>query len=147
MTQLQFRRWRRLSLRLISAYRITTHRKERLTAEMEWFFDYLVEEKYWPLMISWDESAEGAPYVCDLMPDLFDRYNHWSEGRDDEGRFYSQLSSCIRAGMDVAAEPSAGVIGFTVRDVRRAFNWHPPKWFTDLYPGIGEASANEGVWL
>ena len=147
MTRLQFDRWHRLSLRLLRAYRTTAHRRERLTAEIRWFFDFLAREDFWQGMISWDLSEDGTPYCCDLIPDVFDGYNCYSEKREDEGRFYSQLSSCIHAGLDIAAEPSAGVIGFTVEDVRRAFDWHIPKWFTELYPGVAEGKASEGVWL
>jgi len=147
MTERQFRRWRRLSIGLIAAYHATKHRREKLLAETERFFDYLDEYGLWQHMISWDDSLEGEAYACDLFSELFDCYSHWSGRRQYEGRFYSQLSGCIRAGMDVAAEPSAGVIGFTVGDVRRAFRWHLPKWFLDLYPGIGNAPAGAGVWL
>ncbi len=47
------------------------------------------------------------------------------------GRFYGPVHSCVRAGLDMACEPSAGVVGFTAGDLRRMYAPDPvPDWVT-----------------
>lgn len=59
------------------------------------------------------------------------------------------LRCCIRAAMDVAVEPSGGVVGFTVGDLREMWKGKPlPKWVTSYFDGdIDAAPASAGVWL
>ena len=48
------------------------------------------------------------------------------------GQFSDQwlgpIQCCIRAGIDMACEPSAGVVGFTAGDVRRMYPEGVPEW-------------------
>ncbi len=150
MTQLQFDRWRAFSKGIVAAYHATDARRKRLIEEMDSFFADIEEAGWWKGMLSWDESERPgeAPYAGDLFYEFFDEYSCWSEKHPDrEGKFHSQLSAAIRAGIDVAAEPSAGVIGFTVGDVKAAFGGEIPDWFRELYPGIEKGEGSEGVWL
>lgn len=147
MTRLQFDRWQAFSKGLVLSYDCTPRRREKLLYEMGAYFGWIEKMGWWRGMRSWDESDDGAPYPGDLFYETFDEYCHWSETRQDEGRFHSQLSGAIRAGIDVASEPSAGVIGFTIGDVRLAFGGEIPDWFRELYPGIEKGEASAGVWL
>jgi hypothetical protein len=93
-----------------------------------------------------------APYgVDDMMIEFFDHYRGYAprcracaeyEYRGDcrcediAVRYYEQwdkqwgspVCCCIRAGMDLASAPSAGVIGFTAGDVRAMFPEGVPDW-------------------
>jgi hypothetical protein len=40
---------------------------------------------------------------------------------------------CVRAGMDLASAPSAGVVGFTVGDLRRMYPEGVPGWITSEF--------------
>jgi len=147
VTSLQFYRWRVFSKGLVAAYHATERRKKRLLEEMEEYFAFIENEGWWRGMRSWDESEGDAPYAGDFFYEQFAEYDHSSERREDAGRFHSQLSAAIRAGLDVASEPSAGVLGFTVGDVRTALGRNLPDWFCQLYPGIEKADDSKGVWL
>lgn len=155
MTLTQFRRWQRFTLGLLRGMRATRCRRGRLVEEAQAWFVFLDQRGYWADMISWDESRNDTPCSCDLFHEFFDAFSHWSEERERrqpfnaDGRFFSQLSAAVRAGMDCVAEPSAGVLGFTVGDVKRAFDWHIPAWFLALYPSLNPQTARncEGIWL
>ena len=85
---------------------------------------------------------------------------HWAEvheevfGDDDlimedvEDRWASPVACCVRAGMDCASSPSAGVIGFTAGDIRRMYPEGVPDWvkgdeawdsvpIKGIVPGVG----------
>jgi len=57
---------------------------------------------------------------CDELDSLF--YEQWSE------QWGGPVRCCIRAGLDMASAPSAGVIGFTAGDVRRMYPEGVPDW-------------------
>lgn len=61
----------------------------------------------------------------------------------------SPVSCCVHAGLDVVAEPSAGVVGFDVGDLRRMYPEGLPDWvaawFTD--PITADTPDAQGVWL
>lgn len=63
----------------------------------------------------------------------------WEEKYDDPDRemmahdqfdeqWWSPVSCCVRAGLDMACEPSAGVIGFTMGDLRKMYPEGIPDW-------------------
>lgn len=45
-----------------------------------------------------------------------------------EEQWLGPVNCCLRAGIDFACEPSAGVIGFTAGDVRRMYPEGVPEW-------------------
>lgn len=59
---------------------------------------------------------------CTCDEDDQARYEAWVD------RWYGPVSCCVRAGIDFAADPSAGVIGFTAGDVRRMYPEGVPDW-------------------
>lgn len=63
------------------------------------------------------------PCRCDEI-DMIAHYQ-WQE------QWASPVHCCIRAGLDMAAEPSAGVVGFTAGDIRRMYPDGVPEW---LFP-------------
>lgn len=77
-----------------------------------------------------------AEYVCDICTEMAEAWNphYWStsdadyEKRDEQ--YCGPVRCCIRAGMDMAAAPSAGVIGFTKKDLQRMYPEGVPDWIT-----------------
>ena len=59
------------------------------------------------------------------------------------------MSCCVRAGIDVAVDPSAGVVGFTVGTLRRMYDGEIPEWLTQWFePALTGAEPDDtGVWL
>ena len=45
-----------------------------------------------------------------------------------EDQWLGPIRCCIRAGIDMACEPSAGVVGFTAGDIRRMYPEGVPDW-------------------
>lgn len=65
-----------------------------------------------------------------------------------ENQWIGSVSCCVRAGLDVACEPSAGVVGFTVGDLHAMYPEGIPDWIHDAYEGkLRDAADGEGVWL
>lgn len=80
----------------------------------------------------WSEIAEEMPKV------LWKRYERARDTddydcedgirRDWSERYFGPVGCCIRAGLDMACEPSAGVIGFSAGDIRRMYPEGVPEW-------------------
>ena len=83
----------------------------------------------------WDH----APHICDWFTAALEdddhlhyRYDGTTE-RPFGNRFANQVQCCIRAGFDVAVEPSAGVVGFNLGMIRRMFGDDIPQYVRDFY--------------
>ncbi len=63
----------------------------------------------------WDAECD-----CDEVEELI--YEQWQE------QWAGPVRCCIRAGLDFASSPSAGVIGFTAGDLRRMYPEGVPNW-------------------
>ncbi len=92
---------------------------------------------------SWVAARTGAR--AGLDPDAARSYGDWREVAPpwwrcecDEveyefqeawlDQWFGPVNCCIRAGIDFAADPSAGVLGFTAGDVRAMFPEGVPEW-------------------
>ena len=85
----------------------------------------------------WDSRAE----LLDLMPrSLRKRWDRLDEDAPDRAdalladwteRYYNPVTCCVRAGLDMTAQPSAGVLGFTAGDMRGMYPAGVPDW---LFP-------------
>lgn len=98
-----------------------------------------------------------AQCVTDALAALSENFNPYychdlSEARYEkrEEQFCGPVQCCIRAGLDLAVAPSAGVMGFTAGDLRRMYPEGVPDWvtggkkhrwetqeFTGVIPGVG----------
>lgn len=89
------------------------------------------------------DNYRGNAPDCEACLGEFRQYATYARGRDPkcrcddiEDRYYEQwdeqwggpVHCCIRAGLDFAAGPSAGVLGFTAGDVRRMYPEGVPEW-------------------
>lgn len=157
MNKLQLKRWKKLTLGLArTGYpNLTARRQKKLLAEIENFIDSITYCHELKDICDWDGN-KGTVYVCDELSSYlwenryeFDRERKgWCE--PVLGRFGQMLSACVRAGFDVAVCPSAGVIGFTIGDLRDIFGGTIPNWIAQQFEepaAISAAGRNEGVWL
>lgn len=82
---------------------------------------------------------------CDEIEEKF--MDQWDE------QWGGPVRCCIRAGMDLASSPSAGVVGFTACDLRRMYPEGIPDWINQFFDGDGEpvdlntGDCRVGVWL
>lgn len=163
MNALQYDRWKALSSGLARSYEaLTPRRRKLLLEEVENCIDWVVCNGL-DTVEDWDGGVrvDGSPYYEAAGTRVDDylwqhRYEFERESRHGEvelvrGRFGDMLSACVRAGFDMAVAPSAGVIGFTVGDLRDACGGSIPDWIADRFgenrQALLEAERNEGVWL
>ena len=77
------------------------------------------------------------------------QYRQWEDTWD------TRVNCCIRAGLDLAAEPSAGVLGFDVCDLRRMYKGNIPSWInngkwmkgTEPVSDLNQGNCAIGIWL
>ncbi|MDI9689729.1 hypothetical protein [Burkholderia cenocepacia] len=163
MTALEYEHWKELSIGLARSYRtLTPKRSKLLLEEVEDCIDWVVCNGL-DTVEDWDRSvrADSGLYHEAAGTRVDDylwqhRYEFEREYRNGEvelvrGRFGDMLSACVRAGFDMAVAPSAGVIGFTIGDVRDVFDGSIPDWIADRFGenkhALLTAGRDEGVWL
>ncbi len=176
MTDLQYLHWKNFSMRM--AVRGFDLRLRRSRRRLAWFVkdffrmfehNYLHDVRTYPNLFArisgwdqtesipgWSERGEHAsigPYVCSIVDEDMERWNphYWADDRRSrrwDDLWGCRIRSCIRAGMDLAVAPSAGVLGFTAGDIRRMYRGRVPAWiFGDarleiqhidgVIPGVG----------
>lgn len=153
MNKTQKKRWIKVSVGLaMNAYPAMTHRRRtRLVQDVNLFIEKVTSDFMLADIEDWDGSL-GECYVCDELSDfLWDRrYEYERNGEIQTGRFGNTLSCCIRAGFDMAVERSAGVLGYTVGDLRRIFPRELPNWICSQFsdpPALIAAGDNAPVWM
>jgi hypothetical protein len=160
MTQEQFRRWYTFSIRMAHRGWVGLPGKSRKQVA-----DYV--KYFFRCMDSWGcpagevEDWDSEPYVCDTVDRMLEEhwnphgwhpgnreYNRWDE------RWGTRVRCCLRAGLDLAAEPSAGVLGFEICDLRRMYRGRIPAWINTGYvdPAGKPVDLNTGecavsIWL
>ena len=127
MTTLQLRRWQVFSLRMARyAMKGTAKRKERMFRECAWVFKWLRTPQCRPQYIEvnrWEDCGD------DIEEDLWNSGYFRMKNGDRFGNFGNDVLACMRSGFDVAVEQSAGVVGFTVADVKAMWPDKPmPDW-------------------
>lgn len=91
------------------------------------------------------------PYPYTDAPEGGYEYRRWNES------WGARVQCCIRAGLDLASEPSAGVLGFEICDLRRMYRGNIPAWINDGrwvngegeqdYPDLNQGECAVGIWL
>lgn len=174
MTREQYERWCDFAMRMARTY----PRRSKATRDtfVECVEDFICLHTNDGDLIDgisgWDDTDNGNGLVCDNFarwwwdnlrrrldaPD--DRYQDDRRDGDTkafqrwEERWVTPVNCCIRAGLDMASSPSAGVVGFTVGDLKRMYPEGIPAWVSE---GMQDSSGNavdlnarpvsEGVWL
>ena len=169
MNKIQYRRWKDFAFRMADrgwskTITRTKQHKEIVRPGVEHFFE-LIEGNGEPAIIrieSWDhnrpnyrnaevfswgirpvrESCIGDevqrivgeycnPYYYDDSDRLYEKWDEMWGGR---------VRCCIRAGLDLAAEPSGGVVGFCKEDIDRMYPEGTPKWIREPW------GLQNGAW-
>ena len=156
ITPEQYERWHDFSLRMAR----TCFKRKRnpnaaeIEANVEHFFGCIDPEDLLSF-VDWDHSApypEGSKYhgldywkhpkcamlITDICKEHEEAWNprFWEcyEDNAKSDRLYEQFVNpvvcCIRAGMDMAVSPSAGVMGYTAGDLRKMYPEGVPDWIT-----------------
>lgn len=151
MTKTQLKRWKRLSIGLVSSDTgITPARKQKLTDAINDFISCILCGNDLKEILCWDMN-EGTIAVGDEMNKYLWNNQYEFERRGDIfcGKFGDQLSACVRAGFDVAVKPSGGVMGFTVGDLRKIFKNRIPGWINNYFGKriTLDISDDTEVWL
>jgi hypothetical protein len=89
--------------------------------------------------VKWfDDALDAEPeqyYDDDTGPT--DAWVAWDE------QWISPVRCCIRAGLDVASNPSRyGVVGFTIGDIRKMYPQGIPQWIADQFVGADDKPVN-----
>lgn len=145
MTGEQFQRWKDFALRMARACYPGTMRnpsRKWIIARVEEFIDDM--EEYHPRISDWDSCwSNSAPrdYPCvsvrmleyewEWMPNSIKRLEDAENLEPFETareRWFGPVCCCVRAGLDMASEPSAGVVGFTLGDLRKMYPEGIPEW-------------------
>lgn len=150
MTSEQYARWRDFALRMA---RVCHRRNVRVREHVEDFIDRYRDE---PERVSdWD----GVYGKTDCIASEIDVYLFdCGLGRDvdDDGPKFkvtgTHIACCVRAGLDMASDPSGGVVGYTVGDLRRMYPEGLPGWLLAAFGpkaarALKNAKAGDGVWL
>ena len=148
MTTEEFQRWRDFAARMARHGwpKATDARKAKIEECCTAFID---QYKDAPETVGGWDGSEAGVYICDDITWFFGLWGvHLREDCEDT-RFETQVSCCVRAGLDVTGDPSMGVVGFTVDTLRRMYDGEIPAWLTDWFepPLPADAPGSEGVWL
>lgn len=198
MTREQYDRWKDFALRMArTCFRRRRKPTPKQIVEMvDEFFEWMESgchagefTIYLPTIQDWDHCTEWPEEgqrrygrwpepICDFVSCMAE---HWIPGywgidddkyEDVRDKWMGPATSCIRAGLDLAAAPSAGVVGFTAGDIRRMYPEGVPDWIARQWddaemigveavvPGVGfipkvtgksprfeDIADDQGVWL
>lgn len=145
-----YARWRDFTLRMAQHAwpEMSEARRARLVLELTSFLDQKnpAENPWTEAVDSWDQGP-GFP-LCDSFTEAFDCY-YVPERAKWKNTFYNQLGACVRAGIDAAARPTAGVVGFDVGLLRRMYDGTIPTWIADNFqpPLTADVPDDAPVWL
>jgi len=135
----QYERWHNFALRMARACfkQNRNPNSKEIEANVERFFECLDSDALLSI-VDWDNSDGDFLSVTDMCREHEDGWNpyYWSDeyGTATQQRHYQQficpVICCIRAGLDMAVSPSAGVMGFTAGDLRAMYPEGVPDWIT-----------------
>lgn len=148
VTKKQYERWKDFALRMVNIVRSARHRapsRATVRENIEFFFECRMEpDEEWRRVVDWDhtkpdEHDRHPMCVGDHISDLGEEFipNYWSlrtlmDYERAADQWLNPISNCVRAGLDVAVSPSAGVVGFTAGDIRKMYPNGVPKWIIDF---------------
>lgn len=154
---------------VVSARKRRPSRKD-VRENIEFFFECRMDpDEEWRRVRNWDHTDASewdkshwphhsmcvGSHISDLaehfipgywgLPDTESAYERAT------AQFVDPVHTCVRAGLDVAVSPSAGVAGFTAGDIRKMYPEGVPDWVSEFFkPGIVHdlAPTNvDGIYL
>lgn len=169
MDKTQYRRWVYTSLSIVRRTDVSRARSRALTRERrramcekikDYFRSFDFENDYGYKMEDfqdWDGNNidhEGSVCLADYTDEYFGDEREWSDRLEDykPDRIIDPVMGALKAGFDLVVYPSGGgVLGYTVKDVRRMFRGNVPGWVKDYFdPDDGSFDSfkdMEPVWL
>jgi hypothetical protein len=144
-----YQKWMDFSTRLINIMDVTDERREKIMIEVRSFISRFKDEE----IHGWDTTAEYKFYGKYCIGSIADDTTYFGEymviSEDGiGGKFYDHISAATKAGLDVATEEfGGGVIGFTIGDVRKAYNGHIPDWVCKAMDIEGDEEDGDYIWL
>lgn len=174
MTREQYERWVDFATRMARTYpqRNAAMREAFESCVVNFIECHTSDGKDIAGVSGWDEGKNGSGYACDhfsewwwsTMRVWYDAPRDYYEDRRRGGtpkaferweeRWVTPVSCCIRAGLDMASAPSAGVVGFTVGDLKRMYPEGIPAWVSEGMMDdegkpvdLNAEPASQGVWL
>ena len=159
----QFERWMDFSIRMARTCYARNRRPYvwEIVENVESFFDDLrcYGDGYVEAIRDWDNSYKTPSWpgslVCDICAVSEDGWirQFWCDQEHGDkalenarDQWAGPVRCCIRAGLDVAVAPSAGVLGFTTGDIRRMYPEGVPAWITEQWDNARLISV-KSVWL
>jgi len=89
-------------------------------------------------VVDWDN---GNPDMSDHIDDYFVPCGFTVKFQDD-------VSCSIRIAVDLLIKQGGGVVGYTVGDLKKAFDGEIPNFICERYEGdLNSADESEGIWL
>lgn len=145
-----YQKWMDFSTRLISIMDVTDERREKILNIVRSFINKFEDEE----IRGWDTTAEYKFYGKYDISGIANDTTYFGEYRTDSmyepkvTSFYNQIECVTRAGLDVATEEfCGGVVGYTVGDIRKAYNGHIPDWVCKAMDIEGDEKDDVHVWL
>lgn len=150
MTQEQYEAWQDFSRRMVnvavSARKRAPSRAHTLEV-IDFFFECRMDPyDEWRRVRNWDSTEranETGPWpmcVGDHMSDIAEYHvpGYWGlpdgeRGDDIIDQWMDPAKCCVRAGLDMAVAPSAGVAGFTAGDIRTMYPDGLPQWLDETF--------------
>ena len=167
MTPEQFQQWRDFALRMARTYPGARLRPSRAWIEkaVTHILDDLAPDC--AKIEDWDGTGRTlivgdavAEHLEDCLKPVLHNYSRaapedWRDRAWDQWmeQWGGPVRCCLRAGLDMVATPSMGVLGFTVGDLRRMYPDGFPAWLDREFQRDGapvrlaEAPDEAGVWL
>lgn len=146
-----YERWLDFSLRLADTLDVTPARKEKIKNKIESFIHMYNDPVYIDKpILGWDRHSGGWQCIGSHADEYFGKYEVWNRKREEyTGRFFNQLLSCIKAGLDVAVPDmcGGGVLGFDIGTIRKMYKDGVPDWLSEVLELEGNEPAETPVWL
>lgn len=100
----------------------------------------------------WDHGLDGSLGMGDLLTEAYSEDYYYDEDKDEyvriEGSLEDEVACAVRTAIDLFVSPSGGVFGFTVGDLKKAFDGIIPEWVSTLYKSnLNMADEEESIWL
>lgn len=161
MTNDQYERWKDFARRMVVIVRNARHRspsRAHVLEYIEFFFECRMDpDDEWRRVVNWDntERTDGGHWpmpVCDHVRDIAEYHvpTYWAldDGPAYENaidRWVNPPACCIRAALDLAVAPSAGVYGFNVGDIRKMYPEGVPDWIKQVIGSYDQAISVEAI--
>lgn len=145
-----YNRWLEFALNLADVLDVTPTRKQKIKDKIENFIHMYNYPAYTDKpILEWDRSPKGWESIGTHAHQYFDEYELVDKHGEFKGKFFNQIASCIRAGLDVAVPDmgGGGVVGFTVRDIREAYHNNVPQWLNEVLELKGDEPEDTHIWL